>query len=88
MNRTAPSISLEPYLSRLRHANNGSGSEIPVELLEETFLLVYLFMEGKKGPLPDRYDSLGVMWATRPAGTIRDSEVERVLNGLFSTAAQ
>lgn len=87
MNRAAPSISLEPYLSRLRHAGNG-GSGIPVELLEETFLLVYLFMEGKEAPLPDRYDSLGVMWAARPAGTIRDSEVERALNGLFNPPGQ
>jgi hypothetical protein len=88
MNRTAPSISLEPYLSRLRHASNGGGSGIPVELLEETFLLVYLFMEGKEAPLPDRYDPLRVMWAARPAGTIRDSEVEKVLDGLFNTAVQ
>lgn len=80
---TVPSISLEPYLYRLRYVSGANGSGIPVELLEEAFLLAYLLMEGKEGALPDQYDSLGAMWATRPPGTIRDSEVETALNGIF-----
>lgn len=81
---TAPSISLEPYLYRFRRVSEANGAGIPAELLEEAFLLVYLFMEGKEGPLPGQYESLGAMWTARPPGTIRDSAVETALNGIFS----
>ena len=42
MNNAAPSISLDTYLSRLRDLSKSTSSAVPVELLEEAFLLVHL----------------------------------------------
>ena len=82
-----PSISLESYLSRLRHIGKSSDSSIPVELLEEAFLLVYLLMEGKDESLPPQYKALAYRWPNRLPGTIRDSVIEATLNELFSHPA-
>jgi MoxR-like ATPase len=84
MSNAAPSISLDTYLSRLRDLSKSSSSAVPVELLEEAFLLVYLFMEGKDEPLPEKYDVLGDRWPTRQRGTIRDSAVETALDEIFN----
>jgi MoxR-like ATPase len=84
MNNAAPSISLDTYLSRLRDLSKSNSSALPVELLEEAFLLVYLLMEGKDGSLPDKYDVLGDRWPTRQRGTIRDSVVETALDRIFN----
>ena len=84
---TPPAISLESYLPRLRHVADSNDSTVPVELLEEAFLLLYLLMEGKDGPVPVQYDSLGDRWPSRPVGTIRDRAVEETLDEIFGRSS-
>jgi len=84
--RVVPAVSLSSYLRRLERLNGVEHSTPPTELLEEAFLLVYLFMEGRDEAMPDEYDSLVDHWSTRPAGLVRDEQVERELGRIFDRA--
>lgn len=81
-----PAISMESYISRLDEAGD---SDPPSELLEEAFLLAYLYIEGRNlNDLPREsgrwYEGLADRWTTLQPGVVRDEAVEHALAEFFS----
>jgi hypothetical protein len=85
MAAVVPAISLEAYMSRLNSFSDENSTAVPAELLEETFLLTYLLMQGRDDePLPVKYDGLVNRWTARTPGIVRDPAVEDALNSIFA----
>jgi hypothetical protein len=73
--KIVPAVSLSSYKARVQSAHKG---KVPTELMEEAFLYAYLLLEGK-GTLGDDHEWLSKLWTTRPAGVVRDPQVEQAL---------
>jgi hypothetical protein len=84
----SPRVSLNSYRRRIESFSHGTedpAADCPPELLEEAFLLAYLFMEGRGSTLPPAHVWLANWWSrSRTSGIVRDGALCRKLDHLMA----